>query len=285
MCTSRPPSPFSFLSMSSPFAPTDPARTHSSSSMSQTATFSRKKFNQGLQTASGKSKPSSSAASDTYDPVKKTGLLPDSRRAQVAEGLTTYISAGTGGGMRSRSGRGVVLPPGAVAGKAAGYLGMESGLAGFKRGVRDGPTEQQLLRERKVKKEEERRAKKEVRGLLGQDRGRSVGGEYVERAARLRREERERVEMLEGEEGAGGKRRTRGRERSESSAGSSGGEGGEEDEEEARRRLKKKKAFSTAAVRLIGYDPTNHKDVEDDETKRIRVRPFFSLSLSALSDH
>lgn len=236
--------------------PLTPVAKHSSSSMSNTAVFDKKKYLMSLQKG-GKS---------NYNPDKKTGLLPDSRRAQVAEGLTTYVSAGTGGGMRN--GKHQVVTSAAL---RAAAIQSGNGSGGFVRGVRDGPTAEKLEKERREKERMEKRRKEEVKALMGQDKGRSVGGEYVELANKQRKEkEKAERKKREEEERAGvvakGKKKRKVQSESESS------EEEENDENETGDKGKKKKrAFTTAAVRLIGYDPTNHKDAEDEETKRLRV--------------
>lgn len=248
--------------------------------MSSTAVFDPKKFKAGLQRG-GKS---------TYNPDKKTGLLPDTKRMTMsAEGVATYVSAGTGGGMRN--GKVQVLAPHAL---RAAAIQSGNGSGGYIRGVREGPTVEQVNRDRAAKERDEKRRKKEVKLLMKQDKGTSLGGEYVQLAAEKRKEEREKARAareLEDQRIAAGGKVKKGvhKKRKAASVTSSSSEeddldstAAEEEAAEAPRRPKR--AFSNAAVRLIGYDPTNHKDAEDEESKRIRVSFLLSCFVRSLAD-
>ena len=271
--------------------------------MSSTALFDPKKFKQGLQSRAG-----FSTTTTAFNPATKTGLLPDMKRkiTMTAEGVATYVSAGTGGSMRSRNGRVQVLAPNAL---RAAAIQSGNGGGGYIRGVREGPTVEAVQRDRVRKQEEERRRKREVKELMRSDGGKSVGGEYVALAAQRRKEEKEKekekekrskerddgqkeARVREKREGKGEKRQRKRKSKAESSSSSSeeGEEGQDGDDDDGdddgsahrskKKKMKIKKAFSHAAVRLIGYDPTNYKDQEDEETKRSRVSVFFTPSPS-----
>lgn len=226
----------------------------SSASINQTGTYDPAKFKKQLRTKS---------AAPNY--ATKTGLLPDplKPRPKMVEGATTYVNKG----------RKVIPPLGGLTrgGMGAAALASGNGSGGYIPGLREGPTvtsaREQLVKERR-EREERRRWEEEV---VKHDKGKTVGGEYVEAAMRARREKekgRKAGKVDEGEKGKGkGKARARAREAE--------GESGEEGEgaDEAQR----KRPFSSAAVRLIGYDPTG-KTNEDADTKRTRVsdRPLAS---------
>jgi len=212
-------------------------------SISSTANYDPKKFKQQLR---GK------AAGPNY--ATKTGLIddPNKPRPKVVEGTTTYVNKGR-----------KVLP--AMGGLTRGGLGAAAlasgnGSGGYIPGLREGPTvrmaREQLAKEKK-ERTDRRRWEEEV---VKRDEGKTVGGEYVEAAMRARRE-KEAGKKGTGA-GAGDKGKGKGRSKEvalESDDGDQGGDG-----------VRRKRPFSSAAVRLIGYDPTGMRE-EDSETKRNRV--------------
>lgn len=241
-----------------------------------------------MQTKKGKSTTSAhSSNGDTYDPVNKKGLLPRDN-VRVVEGAKVYAPNATLSNGRS-SGKTFVTSASDLL-RASTYSA--SGTQGYVAGVRDGPEANLLKEERAKRAKDKKRSEKELKALIKDDKGKSVGGEYVAAAAAVRKKlEEGKAEAKAEKERAKDKglkrKKLQGRKGppSASSGSSDDGSDSEQEEGEDDHKSKKKRPFSVAAVRLIGFDPTNHREPDDDAAKKQKVRhDSLAIRPGALAD-
>lgn len=141
--------------------------------------------------------------------------------------------------------------------------------AGFVAGVREGASVSEEKKRMKRQAEDDKRARLELRDLVGRDRGKTPGGEYLERA-RLEREKRD--------PGTSKKRR---KNAEDGSSDGDTGEGGSKDKKEHKPAIQS--VFKAEALRRIGFNPTAKPGElardESAEAKAYRVSspPFSSL--------
>ncbi|GAA5862100.1 hypothetical protein JCM3774_006175 [Rhodotorula dairenensis] len=140
-------------------------------SMSQKSVFNSSIFKKSL--GSGTTRSSARNGKPLTPPP---GMPP---MAQVIAGSTTYVA----GGMRSTNGR-----YGAKGGPLTGItLPASRAGAGFIAGLREGASVSEEKKRMKRQAEDDKRARQELRDLVGRDKGKTPGGEYLERA-RLEKE-------------------------------------------------------------------------------------------------
>jgi len=175
--------------------------------------------------------------------------------AKVIAGSTTYVTTGARSSSSSlTSARANTLP-----------LGRPGG--GFIPGLREGPSVSEEKKRRQRQVNDDKRARQELRALVGRDKGKTPGGEYL-LMSRKRKKDAAGAQGSSGDEGGG-----------EGLEGESGGEGAKKD--------KKPGIFRPEALRRIGYNPTvkagDLQRDESDEAKRHRVRPSLLSCLSSSS--
>ncbi|GAA6009374.1 Mcm10p [Rhodotorula paludigena] len=201
-------------------------------SMSQKGTFSHAQFARSLGTSSS----SSSRAHQQHS--SKPTSPPATAAAQVIYGSTTYVTRPSG-----RPGSTVQLPSSA---SSTSLLPSHS-RGGFLPGLREGPVVSDEKKRLQRQAEDDKRARRELRALVGRDKGKTPGGEYLVRAKR----------------GAA----------AASTSGSSDRETEGHGEQERNGTLAG--IFKSDALRKIGYNPTARPgDVvrdESDEAKRHRL--------------
>lgn len=120
---------------------------------------------------------------------------------------------------------------------------------------------------------DDRRARKELKALVGRDKGKTPGGEYLA-LSRARRAAQLGAGAGEGRGSSSGEE-------------DEGGSGDEADKAGAKDRDKKPGIFRPEALRRIGYNPTvkageSQRD-ESDEAKRHRVRLLLSVPPSLMT--
>ncbi|GAA5891510.1 hypothetical protein JCM8208_007307 [Rhodotorula glutinis] len=213
-------------------------------SLSAKGTFNQAAFTRSL---GGSSSSSSSRLGSTGPPVKQRPLSPPPgmpRNAKVIAGSTTYVTTGARSSSSTSltSARANTLP-----------LGRPGG--GFIPGLREGPSVSEEKKRRQRQVNDDKRARQELRALVGRDKGKTPGGEYL-LMSRKRKKEEGGGQASSGDEGGG-----------EGLEGDSGGEGGKKD--------KKPGIFRPEALRRIGYNPTvkagDLQRDESDEAKRHRL--------------
>lgn len=247
----------------------------------------------------------------TYDPVTKTGLLPrDGVQVLGPEGTHTY--AGRGGNGIGRRGGVEYITPAQLRAKAlesgngsGGYIlgvrdGPEAELLKEERAKRKRDREKMERETRRLVEHDKgaslggeyvQLAKKQLSAQGERSRRQRKVQQEEARKDKLRRQKADKALGLDAldeveeddlwggqgreddegsttaEEEGGSTTRRRGKQ-----AGSSGDDDDDESTDSDSARHPKKRPFSVAAVRLIGFNPTNVKDREDDETKKVKVR-------------
>ncbi|GAA5839123.1 hypothetical protein JCM9279_002601 [Rhodotorula babjevae] len=212
-------------------------------SLSAKGTFNQAAFTRSL---GGSSSSSSSRLGNTGPPVKQRPLSPPPgmpRNAKVIAGSTTYVTTGARTSSSSlTSARANTLP-----------LGRPGG--GFIPGLREGPSVSEEKKRRQRQVNDDKRARQELRALVGRDKGKTPGGEYL-LMSRKRKKDAAGGQGSSGDEGGG-----------EGLEGDSGEEGAKKD--------KKPGIFRPEALRRIGYNPTvkagDLQRDESDEAKRHRL--------------
>ncbi|KPV72037.1 uncharacterized protein RHOBADRAFT_56171 [Rhodotorula graminis WP1] len=214
-------------------------------SLSAKGTFNQAAFTRSL---GGSSSSASSRLGSTGPVVKQRPLSPPPgmpRNAKVIAGSTTYVTTGGRSSASSSltSARANTLP-----------LGRPGG--GFIPGLREGPSVSDEKKRRQRQVNDDKRARQELRALVGRDKGKTPGGEYL-LMSRKRKQDAAGGQGSSGDEDGGGERLE----------GDSGGEGGKKD--------KKPGIFRPEALRRIGYNPTvkagDLQRDESDEAKRHRL--------------
>lgn len=197
----------------------------------------------------------------------------------MQEGAKTYVVSSylPASGPSSRSGPargGSVLT---AAGLRPASILHTSGSARYIPGVQDGLTVRQHEKDRKEREMQNAIRKEAEQELMKKDLGKTLGGQYLELAAKARKAKAKADEKEEHDEREKAREKAKRRKRTKGDDGkpaerSSDSDDDAEDPDGKRR----KKPFSTSAVRLIGYDPTRQGDtgIEEDEASRLkRVRP------------
>lgn len=230
----------------------------STASLSQKGTFNSSGFKKSLGSAATK---------------QGSGRSPPPKLAPVAQmiaGTTTYV---TSTGTRS-SGRSVGGPNGgplATLTLPASRVG-----GGFVPGLREGAIVSEEKKRMKRQAEDDKRARRELRELVGRDKGKTPGGEYLERARRGKENSRSSKKRKgadsSSDEGDSGSRGNR----------SATGEGDDEDRKPAIQSV-----FKAEALRRIGFNPTAkpgelQKD-ESEEARQYRVCLLVSSLTAAAS--
>ena len=168
--------------------------------------------------------------------------------AQVIMGTTTYVAGGTRSTTTGRGGSAANRGPTTTMTLPASRAG-----AGFVAGLREGASVSEEKKRMKRQAEDDKRARRELRDLVGRDRGKTPGGEYLERARR----EREKRDP-----GSSKKRRKNSEDGSSDgdTGGSSSGETGEAGSKDKKDGKEHKPAiqsvFKAEALRRIGFNPT-----------------------------
>lgn len=178
----------------------------------------------------------SAAKSKGFDPDTKTGLLPKTDGTASINGSVTYVIGGSSTSASSLRRRGKLN------GRSDGLS-----LSRFEEAREERDREDAKVRAKRQRLEEAEMVKMldgEKKTGVG-----SVGGKYVEQARRVR-EEAKRKEESKKAKSAKGKAPTR----------PSVKRHDEEDKGETEEKVKKRKAFSAAAVRAIGFDPTRRSN-------------------------
>ncbi|KAK4691692.1 hypothetical protein P7C70_g9293, partial [Phenoliferia sp. Uapishka_3] len=252
------------------------AETYSAnSSLLSSSTFDKKKFNRSLKPASSGGSSSHLAVSKgepSYDPINKIGLLPRNPTVKMQGDSLTYVISSSvpsttfpsgGGGGRPRGGKIFTATT-----NASSLLHLNTGGSRYIAGIQDGVSVTQYEMDKAQSRAQAVIRKEVERGLMEKDLGKTLGGQYLE-MARVARKKKEREEEKEGEQeenNDGRKKWTKGNDmarlESTSEEVEGSGEGG----------MRRKKTFSTSAVRLIGYDPTKQGEtgIEEDEAGRLK---------------
>ncbi|SCV73228.1 BQ2448_7153 [Microbotryum intermedium] len=226
-----------------------PETANVNSSLSSSSTFNPSKFERQF-VPSAKTTASRSTTKHEYDPVRKIGLLPRDNTS-LNDGVKTYVT-------RSGSSKQFIdNNPGRIKSVTASELRHAAitsgnGSGGYVQGIRDGPTLADLEKSRARKRKEQETTERELQFLLQQDQGKTLGGRYLAR----------RTVQADSTSNSNGhdqlKARTEPKSKDPTSKDLSEAAHGEPPVATERR------AFSTHAVRLIGYDPTKVGD-EDEE--------------------
>lgn len=237
--------------------------------MSQKGVFNSSTFKKSLGSGSTRS-----SARNGKPLTPPPGMPPI---AQVIAGSTTYVAGGT----RSTSGRN-----GAKGGPLTSVtLPASRAGAGFIPGLREGASVSEEKKRMKRQAEDDKRARRELRDLVGRDKGKTPGGEYLERA---------RLQKEKTTPSTTAKRRQTGDD-SASSDGDNAEPGSASlrstrsrtGESDSRAEPEQKSAIQTVfkaeALRRIGFNPTakpgeSPRD-ESAEAKAYRVRNVLRLSL------
>ena len=175
-----------------------------------------------------------------FDAASKTGLLPNSNKRQI-DGVVTWV-----------------LPGNAPKRPAPGFPSRSSTSSGYMQGyaVPSEDKERLDMKERKRKREKEEVI---LRAVLKRDDGKSVGAKYLRKAG-----------IATGKALAD---TTADSNKANTGAAADGLESENSDAEDSKC---KTRAFSAAAVRAIGYDPTRREvsmhEGESEEAKKRRVR-------------
>ncbi|SCZ94496.1 BZ3500_MvSof-1268-A1-R1_Chr12-2g03938 [Microbotryum saponariae] len=224
-----------------------PETANVNSSLSTTSTFNPSEFERQF-VPSAKTRAARFAIKDEYDPMRKIGLLPRDNTS-LNDGLKTYVT-------RSRSSKQFVdNNPGRIKAVIASELRHAAitsgnGSGGYVQGIRDGPTLADLEKSRASKRKEQQTAERELKVLLQHDQGKTLGGQYLAR----------RTVPAEASLNANGQvdNSTVEPKPKKSTSKSLGEEAFGPPAAPAERR-----AFSTHAVHLIGYDPTKAGDEDE----------------------
>lgn len=184
--------------------------------------------------------------------------------AQVIAGSKTYVTSGA----RSNAKRGPNATGGGGPFSALTLPASRAG-AGFIPGLREGASVSEEKKRLKRQAEDDKRARRELRELVGRDQGKTPGGEYLERARRGKENARAAK--------ASSSRRKRGE--GDSSSDDGGSQGGEDvNDEENEQKPAAQSVFKAEALRRIGFNPTAKPgDVQKDESseaKQYRVSGF-----------
>ncbi|GAA5990389.1 hypothetical protein JCM10908_007349 [Rhodotorula pacifica] len=211
-------------------------------SMSQKGVFNSSTFKKSLGS-------SSSRSTANGKPLTPPPGMPP--MAQIIAGSTTYVA----GGLRSGTGRGGA--------SSSGTLNLPASRAGggFVAGFREGASVSEEKKRMKRQAEDDKRARRELRDLVGRDKGKTPGGEYLERARRDK-ENTEREAKKKRKKGGGEK----GSSDAEDGAGVGGGgsaspeKGAKPGETASKEKEDRKPAiqsvFKAEALRRIGFNPT-----------------------------
>jgi minichromosome maintenance protein 10 len=143
-------------------------------------------------------------------------------------------------------------------------------------GVREGPSVSEEKKRLLRQADADKRARKELKELVGKDRGKTNGGEMVQLAGLALGKAKAKAAEEKGKSGKG-----KGKKRDASS------EAEDDGSEEEERKAKRRSVLSGAAARIIGFDPTAKAgEMDRDESKEgkeFRVRFSSSLSLPSSS--
>ncbi|KAM0747818.1 hypothetical protein T439DRAFT_382905 [Meredithblackwellia eburnea MCA 4105] len=251
------------------------AETYSAnSSLLASGSFDAKSFNRAFKPG----------ASSKPDPTTKTGLLPRSNKPQVqSDGTLIHVVSSTNapGHKNNRPLTGSVLTmtglkpaltalPGAGGGRGTRFI----------QGVSDGISVKQYERDLVQRKKDRELRKEAEKELLKKDLGKSLGGQYLEMAAKRRREEGREEEKRDTEKEKEKRRKMIARRNGEQ--GEDGTEESGQESESGEDVKPRKKAFTTTALRRIGYDPTRTADTsnnmdEDHDSRAKRLDAISSL--------
>lgn len=238
----------------------------STASMSQKGVFNPSTFKKSFGSNSFRS-----STGNGKNSTPPPGMPP---MAQVIMGTTTY----TAGGTRSTTGRGGSANRGPT---TTMTLPASRAGAGFVAGLREGASVSEEKKRMKRQAEDDKRARRELHDLVGRDRGKTPGGEYLERARREREKRdpgsskrRKHAEDASGDGDTG------------SSSSGEPGEAGSKDEKDGKEvKPAIQSVFKAEALRRIGFNPTAKPGElardESAEAKAYRVSscsPPFLLS-------
>ncbi|GAA5869502.1 hypothetical protein JCM8547_001507 [Rhodosporidiobolus lusitaniae] len=216
-------------------------------------------------------KPSSSSSSSKLVPSgvsvhgggglkREPGLdKPAQNRPGVLFGTTVHVTSGS----RSSSSSTISLrSSNLLPSSLSSAPGSSKHGGSFIPGLREGPSVSEEKKRLKRQAEEDKKARRELRELVGRDRGKTNGGEMV----RLAGERMKKVSQGKGKEKGEGEKEKR--------------DDGEEEGEEKKSR--RRSVLSGLAARKIGFDPTARAgEVERDESKE--GKEFRSLLESGLA--
>ncbi|KAM0786180.1 hypothetical protein ACM66B_006987 [Microbotryomycetes sp. NB124-2] len=260
-----------------------PETNANTNSLSASTSMNTSKFNKHLQR-----KPSANASKNdvslqpapkktTFDAQRKIGLLPDNKKPRVVEGLETWTTS-TGTALTGSSARSNVRD---VARGDSNFVAYAD--RGFVRGFNDGVPEEELKRQRRKIEKEKERGEIKLRDVLSRDGGDSAGAQYLKK---LRGNISTTTTTTGLDEASGAddsddkrKRKRDGTLKDDALGDSDASASGTDSAlaKETKKHQDRKRPFGTAAVRLIGFDPTNQKADEDEETKRQRLDIVSSL--------
>ncbi|KAK4051481.1 hypothetical protein OIO90_004695 [Microbotryomycetes sp. JL221] len=242
-----------------------------SNSMSVSTTMNHEKFNKSMQQKQGaRNYPSTRRINPTKsaqpDYERKIGLLPDKPHVTVQDGMPTYMSKSGTGPKTGASRHMQAITSGNSLHKS---MADHSYVSGF----RDGIDEQELNRRRRKREKEHAHNDMTTIELLDNLADDSTGREYLRL---IQQKKKSDTEQSSNDKDKTRRKTAKGavddRDLEDSNASDSG-----TDKDRKGTRQDRKRPFSNAAVRLIGYDPTNQVAEEDEVTKRHRLNAVTSL--------
>lgn len=198
--------------------------------------------------------------------VKREPGLPPSIPA-VVYGTTVHVTSGTRNSSMLMRASNVLSAGDMTSSRNGGH---------FIPGVREGPSVSEEKKRLLRQAQGDRLARKELKELVGRDKGKTNGGEMVHLAGLA-------IGKAKAKAAAAGGGKGKGKEKKGKEA-SSDVEAGEGENGEEEKKAKRRSILSGAAARRIGFDPTaKYGEVDRDqssEAKEFRVRiPSFSLSI------
>ncbi|GAA6014450.1 hypothetical protein JCM10207_001611 [Rhodosporidiobolus poonsookiae] len=236
-------------------------------SLAKHGTMSMKDFSKSFAPG-GSSRSSSSKLSSSASAPAKRKLSPPPAGVMIHDSRVHVSTSGTRTGtMQMRASN--VLPDfsastAARAGASANGLPSRGG-GSFIHGVREGPSVSEEKERRRRQAQADKLARRELRELVGRDKGLTNGGELLKLA---------RERSAKAKKGAGSSDAE-----DEEGAGRKGSEGEEAEEE---RKPKRRSVLSGLAARKIGFDPTAKPgEVEKDKSKE--ANEFRSLLENGLT--